>query len=305
MNDGVLPLPEALVSVGLAGLGVWAMSRPVHNLAWRELLVPGDLKREQVEAFLSRVAAGNGPVVVVVDARAQSVRFRLGALPGATSGLAGALSGIAPEVVLDEVTPGDDQAEPMTGARAWWPGRAGNVPPLLRTDAPELAVAGLLGSLSAVRGPEQIQLVVRLLPGGRVGRPAGNIGHGELRNKLAGPLLRTEILLTITAATQERARQLRQNVVSALRSLNGPMSRLKVRALSAESTANALARVGRSRSWWLTPRTLLSALARKFGNVWKRSCYAAMSVAESLVRASSRPRSRRVNFHSNGAAICS
>lgn len=257
MNDVVLPLPEMLAGAGLAGLGVWAMSRPEAPLVWRELRLPGDLETEQVEALLARVAAGSGPVVFVVDAQAQSVRFFVGAAKGQLGGLKAALAGIAPEVVLDETTDTLSDDKSTLGARAWWPGRWS----LLRTGSPALAVAGLLGSLSAVSGNERVQLVVRLNPAGRIAAPEGG-AVGELRKKLGGPLLKTEIVLAIKAMPEARAALLRQGVIESLRSLNGPVSRLRVRRLGGERADKARAQASRAAVWsrwsFSSSRTVLS-----------------------------------------------
>jgi len=246
---------ELLVGAGLAGLGAWALRRPAVPLQWRELRFPRDLSVEHVEALLAHVAAGSGPVVFVVEARYQRIGFLVGASKTVLAGLTSALSGIAPEIRLDE--PGEEPAAtPSLGARVWWSDRW----PLLRTDASEMVVAGLLGSLSAVRAGEQVRLVVRLHPAGRAPRPdpASLKVATRLQSKLAGPLLRAEVLVGVSAYPAVRARQLCQTVIAALRTLNGPRGRMRVRRLTVAAASRAVTRLTRQRSWWLTPRTLLS-----------------------------------------------
>jgi hypothetical protein len=242
---------EAIVGTGLAGLGAWALHRPSAPLQWREVRFPRDLSVEQVEALLAHVAAGRGPVVFVVEARYQGIRFRVGASKTVVASLTAALSGIAPEIRLDPSSV--EASTPALGVRAWWPGRW----PLLRPGAAELAVAGLLGSLAAVRAEEQLRLVVRLRPVHRPGRVDPTLAR-EIQTKLTGPLLQAELLLGVTAQPAPRARQLAQAVIAALRTVNGPRGRLRVRRLRAASASRADRRSTKARSWWLTPRTLLS-----------------------------------------------
>jgi len=247
---------EVLGGAALAGLGVWALHRPDSPLLWRELRFPADLESEQVEALLAHVAAKRSPVVFVIDSRPQSVRFLVGASKGTLEGLAAALSGIAPELRLDP-----PEAETLTplhgGARAWWSGTW----PLLRSDSPELAVAGLLGHLSSVGRDEHLRLVVRLMPARR-NTPLPRNAEGALLRaitaKRSGPLLRAELLLIVTAVPDVRATQLSQAMITSLRTLTGERGRLRVRRLNAGRAQQALQRAARSSSWSLTPTTVLS-----------------------------------------------
>ena len=57
----------------------------------------------------------------------------------------------------------------------------------------------------------------------------------------------------------------------------------------------------------ITQKRPLSTLARKFGDVFCRGCYAAFLNSISSLESEARTlsMSSRVNFHSNGSAICS
>ncbi len=249
MTDGFLVTSEVLAAGSLAGLGVWAAWRPGQPVVWRELRFPPDLTREQVEALLTHVAVRRRPVTFVIDARAESIGFLLGAPKAVLASVTSALSGIAPEVRLDEPD-GGAPLEPTVGARGVWSGRW----PLLRTDGVELAVAGLLGSFTAVGRGEQVRLVVRLRQAGPVRRPDGDVSR-LLQAKLAGPLLRAEVLVSVSAAPAERAHHLVQVVIASLRTLDGPAGRLRVRRLGGSRTQRS---VNRSAGRWLTPTTVLS-----------------------------------------------
>jgi hypothetical protein len=252
---------EVAVGASLLGLTGWALQTSDAPLQWRTLRFPQELRVEQVEALLSQVAAGRGPVVFVLVARPEQIGFRLGASKTVLMGLTAALAGIAPEVRVD---PADAHTTtPLTlGVRAAWPGRW----PLLRTDATEMAVAGLLGSLSTLSGDEELRVMIRLTPVRRRPRierdsPIDAERHlqTQLRRKFAGPLLRTEVLLTVSAQPAARATQLAQGVLAALRVLNGPRGQMRARRLRALAATSAAARLtGQDYGWRLTPRTLLS-----------------------------------------------
>lgn len=251
MSHVDLAVPGLLGSVALVGLGVWAMTPSGAHLAWRQLHLPAELRREQVEALLRAVAAGRGPVVFAIDARDQAISFRLGALVGRLGELASALAGIIPEAQTEA---GAALAAGRSGMRAWWPGRW----PLLRTEAPELTVAALLGALSAVGAGEHVQLLVRLQPAGGVPTPEGNVGS-QLRGKLSGGVLRAELLVSVTATSPARTRQLLQSVAASLRVLDGPGARLRLRRLgSGRAMRRAVTGATAVQQWWWRPSTLLS-----------------------------------------------
>ena len=154
MTDPFAVSGEVLVGAGLLGLGAWALHRPEMPLQWRELRFGRELSVEQVEALLAHVAAGSGPVVFVVEARYQRIGFMVGASKTVVAGLTSALSGIAPEIRLDE--PGERVASGNAVARC----SRVVVRPCGRCCAPmrpSMVVAGLLGSLSAVRAGEQVR----------------------------------------------------------------------------------------------------------------------------------------------------
>ncbi|MEJ7783286.1 MAG: type IV secretory system conjugative DNA transfer family protein [Solirubrobacteraceae bacterium] len=256
MTDPFAFTGGVLGATALASLSVWALQRPDSPLLWRELRFPTDLMSEQVEALLAHIAARRSPVVFVIDSRPQALRFRVGATKGALEGLAASLAGIAPELRLD-VIEAETAPTPRAGVRAWWSGSW----PLLRTDALELAVAGLLGQLSNVGRGEHLRLVVRLRAARRHTPPPRNADPALLRaiaTKRGGPLLRAEILLTITATPDVRAKQLGQAIITNLRTLTGQRGRLRVRRLAAPSARTALARMSQPRSWSLTPTTVLT-----------------------------------------------
>lgn len=256
MTDPLAFPSELLAGSMLAGLGGWALHRPASPLRWRELRFPTDLASEQVEALLAHVAAKRSPVVFVIDTGPRSVRYLIGAPKSTLAGLTAALAGIAPEVRLDEVG-AETAVAPSAGARAWWSGKW----PLLQTGAPELAVAGLLGQLSSVGRGERLRLAVRLTPARRNTPPPQREEPRVLRAiaaKRSGPLLRAELLLSVTAAPDVRAGQLSQAVITSLRTLTGERGRLRVRRLNAGRAQKALDRVSGSRSWSLSPSTVLS-----------------------------------------------
>ena len=252
---------DVLATTALVGLAGWALHRPDAPLQWRELRFPREFAVAQVEAMLTQVGAGGGPVLLVIEARLSSIRFLIGAGKTTLAGVSAGLAGVAPEVRLDEPS-ARSPFRPSLGVRAWWPGQW----PLLRTDATELATAGLLGSLATVRADEALRLVIRLRPLRRRPRldvdslrpPAARHVQSQLQRKLAGPLLQAEVLLGVTAQPAPRARQLAQAIIAALRAVNGPRGRMRVRRLSAAAAARALARASGSRGWWLVPKTLLS-----------------------------------------------
>jgi len=252
VTDPLVMTSELLAGAGLTGLGAWAWYRPDQPLVWRELRFPRDLEGEQVEALLTHVAVRRRPVVFVIEATSQRIRFLVGAPKTVLSSVASALSGIAPEVRLDALA-AETPPAPSSGARAWWSGPW----PLLRTDGVEMAVAGLLGALTAVGTNEQVRVVVRLLPAGPVARPAADADRA-LQTKLSGPLVRAEVLLAVTAEPAARAHHLGQAVIASLRTLDGPGSRLRLRRLSAAGTRRAMSRSARVASWRLAPTTLLS-----------------------------------------------
>ena len=157
---------DLLGGLALAGVGLWAARPNVRPLLWREVRFPATLRAEQVEAVLAHVAGRREPVVFVIDAREESIRFRVGAPRGAIESITGALVGIAPELRLDTGEVATSIA-PLAGARAWWSGSW----PLLRGQvSPRLNFAEVLarGRIVLVRLPSGLlgaggQLLASLL----------------------------------------------------------------------------------------------------------------------------------------------
>jgi hypothetical protein len=232
-----------VVSGALAGVAVSAVRRPSSPLTWREARFPDDLDAEQVQALLQHVAAvQRGPVCFVVSARQGALRFLVGAPAAAMASIGAALSGIAPELRLDQT---DGPNAPATELVRLATRLAWRQPwPLLRTDGPELLAAGQLGALSSVHGEERLELMVRLWPAGRVHRPApagaeASTAHGPwflrpwwpaepprdelraIRQKFSGLLVRTEVLVLATAAIRPRAVQLTEGLTAAIRASSG------------------------------------------------------------------------------------
>lgn len=242
---------EAMAGIGLAGLGVWAALRQDQPLVWRELHVPRDLERQQVEALVTHVAVRRRPVLFVIDATPGQIRFLVGAPQALLTSVASALAGIAPEVRLDPIELPAVAA--TAGARAWWSGR----PPVLRTDAVDITVAGLLGSLAAVGRGERVQLVVRLSRAAPIRVPAEKLSR-EAQAKLVGSLLCVEILVSVTAQPTARAHHLIQAVLSSLRTLDSAGSRLRVRRLKGPQTTRAITRSAQTSRLLLSRTTVLS-----------------------------------------------
>jgi len=254
VTDAVVFPGELLGAAALLGLGVWAMQGSDEPLVWRQVRFPRDLTPEQVEVLLGQVAARRSPVVFVVDSRPGALTFLLGAPRATLASLSAALSGIAPEVRLDDAVLA--AAMPNAGWRLWWSGRW----PLLRSDALELAVAGLLGQLGRVGREERLQLVVRLTAARPVPLPR-SVDAKTLRAieaKRRGRLLRAELLLGVTAVPTGRARQLGEALTAQLRVSAGERGRLRVRRLGAGQARQAWAEILRTRRWRVTPSTVLS-----------------------------------------------
>jgi len=237
------------------------------SITWRQLRF-GELRPEAVESLLALVAARRAPVVFVTQATAERIVFRIGASPGVLSGLAAAMAAVAPELQLGEVDsePTATERPRESLLRAWWSGW-----PLLRADTPEPSIAGLLGALAAVRGKERLRLSVRLQPGW-LRRPQEPTRTMEA--KLAGPLLRAEILLATAAESEARVRHLVTGVLAALRTLNGAGCALRVRPVAPGSATRSLSSPRQLMSWsWvirptsvLTPKELVSVLGLPIGS---------------------------------------
>ena len=268
MTDPGVAAAELFGAAGLVGLSVWALQRPAQPVIWREARFPDDLESDQTEALLRHVAGlRRGPVVFRIDAEHHALRFFLGAPSTALQSIAAGLSGIAPEVRLDEFEP--LAASFSTGLRAWWTGRW----PLLRTDQPEAAIASLLGSLASVGPQEHVCLSLHLSPVHRVRRPpteaarrrgtsAGWPGPPlpearelrEIQTKLRGPLLRVEIVVAVRTGATPRAAVLQARIAAALRTYTGPRGGLRTSRLRGNQIGQALQA---SSSWARSRRSTL------------------------------------------------
>lgn len=176
MNAALSAIELAAAMAGLGGAAAWSLHRPTPSLVWRELRFADELEAEPVEALLCHIASiRQAPVVVVVASTRGAVRFRIGATESAMASLVAAAAGLLPEVRFDEVNDEPSGAKSDRtrvaavnfAARVNWAGAW----PLLRTGAPELTVAALLGSLASAGDDEQLHLCLRLWPAGRVRRP--------------------------------------------------------------------------------------------------------------------------------------
>lgn len=270
MSDPWLLACEGAATAGIGGLGAWALWPQHQALVSRELRFPADLSPEQVEGFLTHVAGTRrSPVILTVEATEGAMRFFLSAPKAVIASIAASLSGIAPEVRLDDASP--EELPVTVASRLRWAGRWA----LLRTSDPEITVAGLLGALASVGHDERIRLVVRLHPSGAVGRPKaqtsrksnaidalhdGGVPREDLRAlrlKFSLPLLRAEVVVGASASPDVRAAQLVERVIAALRSNSGQRGTPRVRRLHGTAAARALnspARFPRLRS-----HTVLSA----------------------------------------------
>jgi len=259
VSDAGLAVAEAFGTAGLVGLTIWALQRPEQPLVWREARFPDDLAGEQIEALLRHIASlRRGPVVLRVDAEHHAVRFFVGAPTTLLQSIAAAVSGIASEVRLDAAAP--LQLAFSAGSRARWTGAW----PLLRTDQPEAAVAGLLGSLASVGPRERVRLLLRLSPARRVRRPPASASWPrqplpesrelrEVQTKLRGPLLRAEIVLAVRTGTASRADALQSRIAAALRACSGPRGTLRTARLRGSKIDRAFATSSPwTRSRWST-----------------------------------------------------
>jgi hypothetical protein len=269
-------------AVGMAamtGLGVWALYRPHEPLTWHELQLPEELTAESITALLRHVAGvRQGPVSFLVTGQPGKVRFLLGASERVVQSIMAAASGLVPELRAEAVPATDmphaasGKALAVSGARVGWRGPW----PLLRQKEPQLCAAGLLGALGSARKGERLQLLVRLWPMvGRVNRPVPASERGSvppnpwfmrwlwpaeppreevaaIRAKFGGLLLRGEVVVVAEAAGSERASQLMQRVVAALRTAGGSRGLLRWRALSGPRAGQVLARRRVPLAWELS-----------------------------------------------------
>jgi hypothetical protein len=259
VSDPTLLAVESLLGVAaIAGTAAWAGIGRQDDPVSAELRFPADLTATQVEAVLGHIASlgVRATVCLTIDGTSAGVRFGLSAPYGAFHSLAAAASGIAPEVRVEESEPEPDTGF-SRGVRLAWRGPW----PRLRTDQPEHAVAGLLGSFSALRTDERLRLTITLRPAGRVRLPTSTsvtttdvmgarLGRARrqpspeelraVRTKLAGPLLRASVLIAADATTPGRADHLIARVAAAIRSRQASRGAIAVRRLSATRLRRAV-----------------------------------------------------------------
>ena len=260
MSDARLLVVESLVGAAVVGgAATWALGSGDHAPVPGEVSFPTDLTAVQVETLLGHIASLGRSVAVTftVEATAEGLRFALSAPYGPFHSVTAALRGIAPEVRIDETEP-DRSVRFGHGVRLVWRGPW----PLLRTDAPEHAVASLLGGLTGLRSGERLRLVVSARPAGRVRGPQprptsarnpgtlNRVGFGRppttneelraIRTKLAGPLLRVRIVIAAEAGSRGRADHLLGRVSTALRSRQSGRGHLVVRRLSPDRLRRAV-----------------------------------------------------------------
>jgi len=260
MSDAGLLVVESLVGAALVGgITAWALRADEKAPVRAEVRFPTDLTAVQVETLLGHIAGLSRAVAITfkVEATADGMCFGLSAPYGPFHHLRSALSGIAPEARVEESDP-IMSARFAHGVQLVWRGAW----PLLRSDQPEHAVAGLLGGFTGLRANERLRLVVVVRPAGRVRGPqqrpqnathpgvAAHLGFGDppltstelraIRTKLAGPLLRATVVVAADAASSGRAQHLLGRVSTALRSRQSGRGRFVVRRLSPERLHRAM-----------------------------------------------------------------
>jgi hypothetical protein len=271
----VLPL---LASGGLVGLLSVLRFWPSPRLACRELLVPEELRAEQVAALLRHIAAVRlGPVCISVLAAQGRLRFFVAAPESGMSSLIAASGGLISEARFEHVETLPIMAgKVVRGARVGWDGPW----PLLRTDDPQLTVAGLLGVLASAGRTEPLELNLRLWPVGRVHRPVASSDRKSvpanpwfvrawwpaeppreeipaIRTKYSGLLLSTEVVVVSASGTAASAAGNAQRVIAALRTAGGRRGVLRYRTIhGAVGARRALERRRPPLPWEL--HTLLS-----------------------------------------------
>lgn len=261
MSDpGLLVVEGLLGAAAVAGVATWALRSEQQAPVSAVVRFPADLTAVQVETMLGHVAglSRGATVVFTVEATVEGVRFGLSAPYGPFHSLASALRGIAPEVRVEEAGPETDTrfgyGVRLVGRGQW---------PLLRTDQPEQAVAGLLGGFTGLRRGERLRLQVTLRPAGRVRSPqspdrsattapglAGQLGLGRprlsadelraVRTKLAARLLGVRMVIAVDATSRGRAEHLLGRVSAACRSRQGGRGHLVVRRLHPTQLQRAL-----------------------------------------------------------------
>lgn len=249
-----------LAFVALTAAVVAMRLLPAGPLVWRELRLPEELTADQVAAFIRHLAAvRQGPVCLRVLAQLGRLRFFVGAPKACLSSLVAAGSGLLPEVRFEDVA-GDDAfptGSSVFGQDISW----GGPWPLLRTDDPELTLAGLLGVLASVGPDEQLELSLRLWPVGKVHRPVASSERSaasvnpwfmrlwwpaqppredlrEIRGKYSGLLLRTEVGVVATATNKATAISNTHRVVAALRTAGGTRGVLRYRGLQGQAACH-------------------------------------------------------------------
>jgi Helicase HerA, central domain len=303
-----------------SAVGVWAVYRAHEPLVWRELKLPEDLAAEPITALLRHVAAvRQGPVLFTVLTQPGAVRFALGAPERVMQSVLAAASGFTPGLQAEAMPAGAVLSMPpsavVCAARVGWGGRW----PLLRQKEPELCVAGLLGALASVRQRERLQLMVRLWPVGRVNRPAAASERGTvapnpwfvrpwwpaeppreevatIRAKYGGLLLRSEIVIVAEASGSERAAQLTQRLIAALRTAGGSRGVLRWRAVGGSRAGRVLARQRAPLPWELSTVLAPEELTGILGLPLQAPLIAGISygVAPRLLAPASVPSSGRV-----------
>jgi hypothetical protein len=224
-----------------------------HDEPGNLLLLPEELTADQVGAFIRHLAAvRQGPICLRVCAQLGRVRFFVGAAESGLSSLTAAGSGLLPEMRFEETSADDplDTSGAVFGQRVSWAGPW----PLLRTDEPELTLAGLLGVLASVGQDEKLELSLRLWPVGKVHRPVASSERSSappnpwfmrlwwpaqppredlraIRTKYSGLLLRIELGIVATAATTATAVASGHRVVASLRTAGGTRGVLRYRSL--------------------------------------------------------------------------
>jgi Type IV secretion-system coupling protein DNA-binding domain len=244
-----LPLLTSAGAVGVLGALRLRSSGP---LMWRELLMPEELSADEVAALLRHIAAvREGPVCVTVRAAQGRLRFFVAAPDSGLSSLMAAGGGLIAEARFEDVESLPAvSGKVVLGARVGWDGPW----PLLRTDDPQLTVAGILGVLASVGRSEQLELRLRLWPVGRVHRPVASSERRNvpanpwfmrawwpaqppredlraIRAKYSGLLLSTEVIVVSGSGTAPAAAANAQRLIASLRAASGIRGVLRYRTI--------------------------------------------------------------------------
>lgn len=219
------------------------------GLVWRQLVLPVPVDQSRVQGFFAAVATMPGDPLVVCEAVGSggSVRWRIGAQPGAVRSVQALALAHLPGVRL--ARPALASLERDSGERLFRDdlGTAGSVavavlryrrcgPSTLRGEVAESVTRSVLAVLASARAHETIRLQLVLGPRQRPQAPVtttGTAGSGGVDRRQAEAVLREHgfrAVLRVSASTRcrDRSRALVWAVAAALRNLEAPHTGLQV-----------------------------------------------------------------------------